>query len=357
MERMHWGSEKENTVVGIRADGNPALGMGHLMRCLSIACALRELGQEVVFFLAEEEGRQLIEEKGFACAVLHTDYQDMESETEVLLPLLKQWQVALLIVDSYQRTPKYCRTVKGQVDLVCMEEEIQEIHDVDGIINYNIYAEELPYDLSYGKAVKKYLGSTYAPLRPEFAAGRIPIREKAVKMLITMGGSDMPGISGRVIERFLNNPAFEETEYEVICGGFNPHREELMQLAAKHPRVHIRVQVTDMAAVMKQCDMAVAAAGSTMYELSALGVPAVCCYYVENQKKIADCFGQVTRVINAGDYRMNQEMVLDNIEEAALQMLQSQEKRQETADSMAMVTDGQGAVKLAGQLLTDFVLQ
>ena len=51
----------------IRADGNTQIGMGHVMRCLSIAEAAADLGERCksVFLTADDECRSLIEERGF----------------------------------------------------------------------------------------------------------------------------------------------------------------------------------------------------------------------------------------------------------------------------------------------------
>lgn len=357
MERVYCRGEKKNTVIGIRADGNEKLGMGHLMRCLSIALALRESGFSVVFITVAEDGREILAGKGFEQLVLHSDYTHMEAEYEALQRIVRERELALLLVDSYQVTPGYLKKVREWVPVVCLEEEIREGYPADGIINYNIYAPDLSYSRQSGEKTHWYLGSLYAPLRPEFAQGAVPIRERARKVLITMGGSDACNISGQLLKKFLQRQEadFAGLEYEVVCGAFNPHREELTRLAAGNPRVHIRASVEDMAGLMKQCDIALSAAGSTMYELSALGVPTVCCYYVDNQRRIAEGFARRTKVVNAGDYTAAPEAVLEEMVQAAGKLLQSKTLRKETAESMQAVADGRGAKRLAEALEQDFL--
>ena len=48
-----------------RADGNEKIAMGHVMRCLTIAEALRERGEKVLFLTADESPVQFIEKRGF----------------------------------------------------------------------------------------------------------------------------------------------------------------------------------------------------------------------------------------------------------------------------------------------------
>ena len=71
-------------MTGIRADGNNQIGIGHVMRCLTIADALKEIGENVVFFTADHGCEEMIAERGFACRVLETSFDDMESELELL---------------------------------------------------------------------------------------------------------------------------------------------------------------------------------------------------------------------------------------------------------------------------------
>ena len=65
----------------IRADGNEKIGMGHIMRCLTVADALRKQGEEVLFLTADEKPVKFIEERGFAAKILFTYYDEMEVGT------------------------------------------------------------------------------------------------------------------------------------------------------------------------------------------------------------------------------------------------------------------------------------
>lgn len=87
-----------------------------------------------------------------------------------------------------------------------------------------------------------------------------------------------------------------------------------------------------------------------MYELCAVGIPAVCCYYVENQRRIAEGFAERTRVINAGDYTGNSREVLRTITEALDSLIADKRERVRTAASMRTVSDGMGAPRIAAAL-------
>ena len=76
-------------MTGIRVAGNNQIGIGHGMRCLTIADALKEIGEDVVFFTADHSCEEMITERGFACRVLETPFDDMESEPELLQTVME----------------------------------------------------------------------------------------------------------------------------------------------------------------------------------------------------------------------------------------------------------------------------
>lgn len=61
-----------------------------------------------------------------------------------------------------------------------------------------------------------------------------------------------------------------------MVGRFNPNREKLEQYASEQNNVVLHCDVKDMAGLMTACQLAVTAGGTTIYELSVLGVPFVC---------------------------------------------------------------------------------
>ena len=68
-------------MILIRADGNTAIGTGHIMRCLSIADALREKGQTVLFVTADEHMQETIGRRGYEAAILYSDFREMDAES------------------------------------------------------------------------------------------------------------------------------------------------------------------------------------------------------------------------------------------------------------------------------------
>ncbi|MBQ9141708.1 MAG: UDP-2,4-diacetamido-2,4,6-trideoxy-beta-L-altropyranose hydrolase [Lachnospiraceae bacterium] len=337
-------------IIAIRADGNEALGMGHLMRCMSIAKALEQYGTQCVFFVAQEQAGRFIQEKGFSCEVLDTDYQDMEAELPRLRECVNGCAPKLWLVDSYQITQNYLKELQKMCPVFYLDDTGAQTFAADGLINYNIYGDALGYETKCPREMKLLLGAKYAPVKEEFVKTPYTVREDVQNVLITMGGSDKLNITG-VLSQSLLRRLPKEIELTLICGRFNLHLQELLKLQESNPRVHVLVDVTDMWNKLAQADIAVSAAGSTMYELSAMGVPTVCCYYVENQRQIAEGFATKVGMCNAGDFSVEQSAVLERLTEAVCELVADKTARKSLSERMKQVADGQGAVRIAKELL------
>ena len=314
----------------IRADGNTAIGMGHVMRCLSIADAMKERNIEPVFMTADNGCVSMIEDRGFEVYVLGTDYRDMESE----LPLIRNYletqnkgakQIPAILVDSYQVTSRYYEELRKLAKVACLE-DMGQSYPVDLLVNYNIYGPKLVYDNKITYAT--LLGTGYQPLRREFQQDiQYDIKDKITDVMITTGGSDPYFAARAFTDTFLFEKELEKSQirYHIISGPFNMHAEELHKLYDENPRVEIHEHVTCMKEIMKQCDVVLSATGSTIYEVSALGVPLIAFYFAENQRQGADMLSEITHVINCGNYADDAEQTVGNAVNALLKCVKDKE--------------------------------
>lgn len=342
-------NDNKKVTVGIRADGNAVLGMGHLMRCISIAYAIMEQQMECVFYTAEQGAGNFLQEKGFCARILNTDYKDMEGELSVFEPMLKADGCSLLLVDSYQITQKYLDKLMGYCPVYYLDDTGTGRLNASGVINYNIYGQKLGYETWCSPDTELLLGAAYAPVKKPFIETAYELRPCVKKIMVTMGGSDALNIAGRLCESLLMHLE-GNVEIVIICGRFNPHLEKLREMEAKESRVHILVDVPDMWNKMAESDLVISAAGSTMYELSAMGVPTVCCYYVENQRRIADGFAAQLGLCNAGDFSIDSDGVLKRIVAEVEHLTGDAALRSTLSMRMKQVVDGRGAERIACKL-------
>ncbi|MBQ8592517.1 MAG: DUF354 domain-containing protein, partial [Lachnospiraceae bacterium] len=150
------------------------------------------------------------------------------------------------------------------------------------------------------------------PVRKEFGNIEYRVKELARDVLITTGGADMYNATEHILSKLLEksdrNPFLR---YRVVSGAYNEHIEKLRNIAKTNNNVYLYENVPDMWNLIKRCDIAISAAGSTMYELATIGVPTVCFYFVENQRQIAKACEVFAK--NAGNYVLSSEQTVDKI--------------------------------------------
>ena len=338
-------------MIWIRCDANSEIGMGHMMRCLSVADALEGLGEQVCFILADISAQELLKDRGKDYFVLHTDYRNMEEELPALLKILQDEMPALLLIDSYGVTPGYFARLNGCVKTAYIDDLFMFPYQVDLLINYNIYGNLLPYDqCEQLKDTQLLLGTSYAPLRSEFGLVTYEIKDQVQNVLITTGGSDKYNLSGQILEAALKEKALSRVRFHVVSGSFNSHFPYLEKLEKENHNICIHQNVSDMASLMKQCDVAITAGGSTMYELCAVGVPILCFSFVDNQEQIVCTFVNQRVVPYGGNYVKQGERMTGNLIKELLLLIDDKQAREEYSRREKSLVDGQGAFRIANAL-------
>lgn len=334
-------------MIIFRADGNPQLGSGHIMRCLSLANAFQDLGLAVIFVTADDCFRDIINKRGYGCCVLRTKYDRMEDELSALRPVLQDLHPRCVLLDSYFVTPRYMAAVREEAPLVYIDDLNSFDYPADLVVNYMLYADKLGYP-----ATKRcLLGPRYALLRKEFRG--VPKRraaEQVRNVLISTGGSDPEHVALECV-KYLREQKMDSVTYHVVLGALNQDIEAIKILTAGHSHIVLHQNVSDMRALMLQCDAAVSAGGTTLFELCACGLPTVTYVLADNQIMNAASFEGAGLMLNAGDIRKDCRFAAHIFEQLGV-LMQDQPLRQRMARQMQTLVDGCGAAHLAQEILT-----
>ena len=337
-------------MIYFRADGNPWIATGHIMRCLSLADALQEKGERVKFAVAEPFFQQLIQDRGYPCVVLGTAYDRMEEELSVFLELLKRERPGLVILDSYFVTPSYMEAVRNTAPLCYIDDLNLFDYPADLVVNYNIYGPDIAYPPN-----KQYcLGPKYAPLRKEFQGlKRRVVRKRAENVLISTGGTDPCHIALRCAGYLQKYPPSTRMTVHFVLGSMNRDVNELKAIAGGLPFVELHQHVEDMCSLMLQCDAAISAAGTTLYELCACGLPTVTYILADNQIPGAQAFQRAGLMPCAGDIREDGQ-IENQIFTQLFHLADDEEKRKKIALDMQRTVDGNGSKHLADAVCNTF---
>lgn len=340
-------------MVIIRADGNAKIGAGHLMRCLTVAEAMGEIlrnRENICFLCADGQSADLVREHGFRAEVLGTEYHEMEAELPMWEYFLKNAGSAehTILVDSYFVTDRYLEELK-QFGRVCLLDDMQEhAYPAELVINYNAFADREVYQKLYrGVETEILTGSSYVPIRAQFQNKTYQVEESVKHVLITTGGGDQDNIAGTILEELYCS----DYEFHVVTGRYNPHLEKLKAWERTKNGVHIYHDVKDMAELMRKCDVAITAGGTTIYELAAIGVPFLCFSYAENQEALTKYVGEHGIAGFAGAYHKELQVTLKQMKELFWKYCSQYELRKKCSEAERQMIDGRGAERIARELL------
>lgn len=293
-------------MVIFRADGSAQIGSGHIMRCLSIADAFKRKNIDCEFVLADKSFQPLIEDRGYFVHVLETDYRDMDSEWDCLQKVMATYCPELVIVDSYFVTKSYLQRLKDQFRLAYIDDLAAFAYPVDVLLNYNAYGPELDYKKLYNDeetaCPQLLLGVTYAPLREMFRnVPKHEQKETVENVLVSTGGSDLLHLALTMAVAVAEQGSV--FKYHFLVGAMNEDYEQIKAVATNNKYIHAHHNVKDMKLLISSCDLVVSAAGSTMYEICACGVPIITYALADNQLLGIEAFEKLGLAVSCGDLR------------------------------------------------------
>lgn len=296
---MKPGNETHTNMLLFRTEASRAIGTGHLMRCMALAEICMEHGRQALFVMSEcpEALATRLMEGGMMLALL-----DDAADADELLSLVKQWQPASIVIDGYQFDEAYRRSLHdiGLPVLAMDDGTVQHPLHADIVVNVSPLARESDYETIAADACL-LLGPAYVALRNEFRLikhiSQAAPSEKQ-RVLITFGGSDPLGLTLPVADALLNTLP-ENILFDVVLGGAAATDAGIEQLHQDHTgRIRLHKNTTQMAELMRHATLAVAAAGSTLWELAYLAVPTIAVVVADNQaitleQPLCDWFGAI----------------------------------------------------------------
>ncbi len=391
-------------MIGIRADANKIIASGHVMRCITIAKELIALGESVTFFVADNEGKSLIDSFGreldrFEVVVLKSSYDHMEEELPVLEKELTARGVRALLVDSYFVTKRYFEELSRICLVAYMDDLGKEPYPVDILINYSGYYETIGYESLYkgmtghgGVPTRLLLGLKYAPLRRQFyedelSGGKSRAKfndsesaslssasfDNGFRILLTAGGADIHGMllstleaardRGLLVTKDASDGAFDKKSvtWEVVVGNLVSDASSIEALSKQYSNINIHRSVTNIASLMRICHLAVAAAGTMLTECAAVRLPAIFYQVADNQKFNVEFWQKTGGMLFAGDVTkdadslgsaLNQKpAVIDAICSNVLALTSNTTELERMRHALSGLTDGTGAILIAQELL------
>jgi UDP-2,4-diacetamido-2,4,6-trideoxy-beta-L-altropyranose hydrolase len=322
--------------VIIRVDASIRMGMGHLVRCRTLASALRARGAAVHFVCRAHPGHQIdaLRAEGYQVSALPApppadvrdgDYaawlgvsqqQDAVETLDALarhrelqseaVPIGTDARADWLIVDHYGLSAEWQQMLRSSVSRILVIDDLaNRDHDCDLLLDQNHapeganrYAARIPTHAGL------LIGPKYALLRPEYAEARRGLNrsfDQPNRVLVFFGGSDPDNLTGRALSA-LNQPGLADFSVDVVVGATNPHRESIIAQATGRPNTWVHPPRPHLADLMSAADLCVGAGGATTWERCCLGLPSLVVSIADNQRPACDALAAVGLIHYLGDH-------------------------------------------------------
>jgi UDP-2,4-diacetamido-2,4,6-trideoxy-beta-L-altropyranose hydrolase len=343
--------------VVVRTDASVVLGTGHVMRCLTLTNALRQLGHEIAFVCRDYEGNMIgfLSELGYPVLKLRRPPRPIDSddwfgisqdldynETADVLPA----GIDLIVIDHYgfdEAGESRLRNCARK--MMVIDDLANRAHNCDLLLDQNL-VEQMHgrYDQLIDGA-RLMLGPQFALVRPEFRELRqVSLARRSAgnfaTCLVFMGGSDPRNDTQKVLEGIENSEIVWE-RLDIVVGRAYRGLRALAEKRRNMPSIHIHVQTQEMAELMAQADLAVTAGGTVSWEKCVLGLPSLACVQAENQAPIVAALDAAGALINLG-----QAAILSASDYCAALNGLSKRRLLELGASAAAICDGAGTARV-----------
>jgi len=338
--------------IGIRADASPDIGIGHIMRCVSIAHGMQESAMEPIFICENENARSIINSEGFRFIRFNKNGETLCSEIPELISIIQREGIDTILVDSYNASDKYLLELMNCIPTVYIDGLYRCSAEISGVINYNSAAKESEYKKRFaGKKTALMVGLDYVPIRKQFLLSEPrKINEEVKNILVTTGATDNYGFVKSLCGFWLKKKFYPSIKKHIVIGGMYKQKESVINMLDKDNSFIIHEGISDLSALMKKTDIAISAAGTTVYELLAMGIPSVIMSFADIQNTAQELIPAISWAGDIRDDLDSDELSADAVARVSLlvkELIESRSIRLNMSKQAFKCVDGKGIYRIA----------
>jgi UDP-2,4-diacetamido-2,4,6-trideoxy-beta-L-altropyranose hydrolase len=332
--------------IAFRCDASAKIGGGHVLRCLALAQALAERGDETFFLVgaATPSRVPMLPASGLPFAVVGHD------PASAVDALRRYWPPGAdaIIVDAYDIGANEERIFAKATRLVAVIDDLADRpHHCDLLIDYGVHRPQISYRKLVPDCAVLLLGPSYALIRASIAQARErslarrPLAAPPKRIMISLGLAERTVLTRQVVGQICGFAQFETID--VVTG---PETSAAFADCAKRdPRLSISVDPPDYVERLIAADLVVGAGGVSALERCCLGIPSLIVVLAENQRDNANW---ITAMGGAESLEPGPELGPEFA--AALRRLNEPEQLLDLSRNAAALCDGQGIARLIARL-------
>jgi UDP-2,4-diacetamido-2,4,6-trideoxy-beta-L-altropyranose hydrolase len=336
------------------ADAGPTVGGGHVMRGLTLARALRDEGAACAF-LAPPAVAAVLDAFGTDVARIDIDSPNLPALVEAAVGHALAFDA--VVIDHYGLSASNHRAIASGKPTLVIDDLADRPLAADLVLDSGPARQAADYDGLVPPDTALLLGPNHAPVRPAFgllrkaALARRATAPPVRRILVSLGLTDLGGITGRVVDLvlpLLTKEGIADATLDVVLGSGAPSLPDLRDLAAREPRLALHVDSQDMPRLTLEADLAIGAGGSTSWERCVLALPTLLLVLADNQREASQALARADAVlaleVAAPDFKTAFRTDL-------LRLLTDPPLRDRLSAASAAVCDGRGAARVAERFL------
>ena len=288
----------------IRVDSSPEIGIGHMMRCLTLAQELKNNFDKIIFLTQKDSGDFIgtIMKNEFEVIFIPTTNNDPNIIKNLITAYSENKN--FLLIDHYDIDSNFESSLKNIFERIFVIDDLaNRKHDCDLLIDQNYYRDlNQRYEKLIQNGTITLLGPKYAIIRPEFRKinkKTIKKNSQIKKILVSFGGSDPTNECKKVLDALCS---IENSKFEIIvaAGIYNHKFEQLKKLYEKYSNIKIYRHVDELSRLMVNSDLFIGAGGTTTWERFYMGLPSIVTIISDDQKESIEFLSDMGHVINLG---------------------------------------------------------
>ena len=310
--------------VVFRVEGEPNIGLGHVMRCMALAQSLVKCGHEVFFVMSQSSQHFCLNRADWVGATLCIPQLHKTAEPEWLAQQCIDLRADWLVLDGYQFSQDYRHRLQSHKFKLAVFDDMNNSGALcaDIVINGALNAALLDYQLTAPKALLA-IGNNYQVLRQEFL--QLTDKKYSTRKSLTLmfGGSDPSNLTLRALQ--VLHKVHATMPITIITGAAYAQLHDLTELikSSTLELTHLH-DCQNMAAILVNTKLALSAAGGSQFELLACATPSILVVVADNQKNASrDAANQGWCQVVNNHYSSVDDLSIDdlNIDELVMQCL------------------------------------
>jgi spore coat polysaccharide biosynthesis predicted glycosyltransferase SpsG len=327
--------------VAFRADAGVEQGSGHVVRSLTLAKEFEQAGHDVKVIGAIRDIpwlSALVELSGIK-------WQDTVPSTLDLDDLLKQ-NFDFLVVDSYKISTDVINSAAQKIETLAIVDNETRGISARYLLDHNLGARKFLTDAR----TRQLIGPQFALVRKEIrdlrrtSSSRLGKTEKPI-LLVMFGGTDPRNLSSFVSETINSIDADFEIHFVAPQANINSIKSNLPSNRANIHELTPRIEV-----LLSKADVVFSAAGTSVLDLSCIGIPSIYMSIAENQNpaiRAIDDLGLGLTIKSGINSRKFKNEIVESINACAF----DQQLREDSFTNSQELVDGLGASRVVSIML------